>query len=314
LGNIFRKLNKVVIAGGSGFLGQVLSKDLVGKGFQVIVLTRGLNAFKDGIEFIHWNGKKLGVWRDYLEGASALINLTGKTVQVKHNEPNKREILESRVNSVRVLKEAIEGCVNPPKVFVQASGISIYKSVETPSDESSLWGDDFLAEVSKSWEGEIEKGGAPNVRIVVFRFGIALGVEGGAFPILKNLTKYFLGSAIGSGDQGMSWFHVDDFKRLVNDVISDSSYSGVYNCCSPHPVSNSDFMRSMRKAMKRPWVPKVPRFIVMGVSGLGLGANPSIALDGVYCLPKRLQENGFKFQFEKLDDAIEDLLKKQKDS
>lgn len=301
-------MDKVIIAGGSGFLGQVIAKSLVKRNFEVVVLSRGSEKIENGVRFIQWDGSNLGEWTKQLEGAKALINLTGKTVQVSHNTKNKKEIIESRVNSVRVLNAAIIKSNIPPKVYIQASGISIYKPTNKFSSEPSEQASGFMADVVKLWEGEMNDDVRELTRVITLRFGIALGNEGGAFPLLKKLTKLFLGSSLGSGKQGMSWFHVEDLSRFVISAFSNEKIKGTYNFCSPNPVSNSSFMRLMRKLMNRPWAPRVPSFAVRLIGVLGLGVNPSIALEGVFCSSQKLEKSGFEFKYKMLDEAIEDLL------
>jgi uncharacterized protein (TIGR01777 family) len=298
---------RVVIAGGSGFLGQALARALVGKGCEVVVLSRGASQHSNGIRQLHWDGKMVGEWADSIDGAQAIVNLTGRSVNCRHTSEHRREIMDSRVDSVRVLGEAIARCAQPPPVFVQASSLAIYGDPgDRWCDEDAPHADGFSEEVCKRWEGEFEKVDSPGLRKVVMRIGIVLDADKGALPVLARLTRFFLGGRVGNGRQYISWIHVTDLVRLFVEAIQRSDLSGVFNVTGPNPVTNAEFMRELRRALHRPWSPPVPGWAT-GIGAFFMRTEPSLALTGRRCGPKRFLESGFHFEFPDLRRALADL-------
>lgn len=299
---------KIVIAGGSGFLGMIAAHYFKDLGYDIIILSRSKSIIKDNIRFLQWDGNTISDWTLSFEDAEAVINLTGKSINCIHTPENKKEIIESRVNSVRVIQEAILGCKNPPKVYIQVAGISIYGDKLEQCDEDSNFGTDFLAEVSKLWEAEVAKQPLPATRKVILRMGIALGKNGGALQPLIKVTKLFLGGSVGSGKQYLSWFHTNDFKSVLDFAIQNRQIEGAYNFCSPNPVTNAEFMKTLRKCLHRPWAPPAPAFAVKIVAKLFLKTEGYLALISNNSIPKRLLQQGFKFQYTDLTKALEDLV------
>jgi uncharacterized protein (TIGR01777 family) len=298
---------RVVLAGGSGFLGQALAKALVGKGYQVVVLTRGAHREGTAIRYLHWDGETLGDWSQSVEGAKALVNFTGRSVNCRHTPEHRREIMESRVNSVRVLGEAVSRCTQPPEVWVQAGSLAIYGDPDDLwCDEDAPHADGFSEDVCKRWEGEFEKIQTPGVRKVVMRIGIVLDANSGALPVLARLTRFFLGGRVGHGRQYVSWIHVADLIRMFVDAIERPEISGVFNVTGPNPVTNAVFMRELRRVLHRPWSPPVPAWATR-IGAFFMRTEPSLALTGRRCRPKRFLENGFQFEFPELRGALADL-------
>ncbi len=301
---------RVILAGGSGFLGESLTNFLLGRGYEVTVLSRGKEGFKDGAEFIRWDGKNMDArWVDRIDGSCAVVNFTGKSVNCIYTEKNKREIIESRLDSVRVLKEAVLNAEQPPPVFVQAGSLAIFGDTEEVCDEESPLADGFSPEVCKLWEGEFFSGDRlPHTRQVLLRIGFALGRGGGALEPLVKLARMGLGGTIGSGRQYISWLHIDDLNSMFLNAIEDPEYSGVYNATGPHPVRNKEFMQTLRKVLNKGWSPPAPSPFVKAGAYLFMRAEPELALTGRNCVPKRLQDNGFAFQYTDLEKALRDLV------
>jgi hypothetical protein len=298
---------RVIIAGGSGFLGQSLAKVLLGKGCEVVILSRGAHREGSGIRQLHWDGKTLGDWSQAIDGAKAIVNLTGRSVNCRHTPENRREIMESRVNSVRVLGEAIASCNQPPEVFVQAGSLAIYGDPgDRWCDEDAPHAEGFSEEVCKRWEGEFEKVQAPGMRKVVMRIGIVLDRDQGALPVLARLTRFFLGGRVGNGRQYVSWIHIADLLRMFLEAIERPELSGVFNVTGPNPETNAEFMRELRRALHRPWSPPVPAWATR-IGAFFMRTEPSLALTGRRCRPKRFLENGFQFEFPELRGALDDL-------
>lgn len=298
---------RVILAGGSGFLGQSLAKVLVAKGSEVVVVGRGAPGILGAIRQEHWDGRTLGEWAGLLDGAKAVVNLTGRSVNCRHTPENKREIMESRVDSVRVLGEAISHCHEPPEIFVQASSLAIYGDPgDRWCDEDSPHAEGFSEEVCKQWESAFAQVHAPGMRKVVMRIGIVLATDQGALPVLARLTRWFLGGKVGHGRQYISWIHINDLTNMFLAVIERADLAGAFNVTSPNPMTNAEFMRELRRALHRPWSPPVPAWATRIGAGL-MGTEASLALSGRRCRPKRFLESGFHFEFPDLRDALADL-------
>ncbi|GGH78754.1 uncharacterized protein (TIGR01777 family) [Pullulanibacillus pueri] len=298
----------VVLAGGSGYLGQSLSRYLKEGGYSVVVLTRGMERFEKGIHYVHWDGQTLGHWIDVINGSYALINLTGKSINCLYNEKNRSEIIRSRVDSVNVLHECVLNCENPPEIFVQAGSIAIFGDTKIPCDEDAPYGNGFSAEVCKQWEASFFGMDLPQTRQVMLRIGIVLGDGGGALEPFKKLTRFYLGGTIGSGKQYISWVHLDDLMRLFMQSLEDSAFIGVYNMTAPKPVPNKIFMQTLRKVMKKGWAPPTPAPFVKLGAYLVMRTDPSVALEGMHVIPKRILDQGFVFKYPQLESALKNLL------
>jgi uncharacterized protein (TIGR01777 family) len=297
---------RVIIAGGSGFLGQALAKALLGKGYEIVILSRRPHREGTGIRQLHWDGKTLGDWSQAIDGAKAVVNLTGRSVNCRHTPENRCEIMESRVDSVRVLGEAIARGNGPPEVFVQASSLAIYGDPgDRWCDEDAAHATGFSEEVCERWEGEFEKVQAPGMRKVVMRIGIVLDRDQGALPVLARLTRFFLGGRVGNGRQYVSWIHIADLTRMFLEAIERPELSGVFNLTGPNPATNAQFMRELRHALHRPWSPPVPAWATH-IGAFLMRTEPSLALTGRRCRPKRFLENGFQFEFPDLRGALDD--------
>jgi uncharacterized protein (TIGR01777 family) len=298
---------RVILAGGSGFLGKLLSKYLTEQGYDVIVLTRHPNQSAGAVKEIHWDGRTLGPWAEHLNGARAVVNLAGKSVNCRYTPDNRREINESRVNSVRVIGEAIRASPNPPPVLVQAASLAIYGDAgDRWCDENTSPGSGFPVETCLLWEKAFEESPTPQTRRVILRIGFVLGKSGGALQTLARLAKLGLGGTVGNGRQFISWIHCLDMNRLFTYAIEQVQMSGAFNATGPQPVTNAEFMRELRRAVHRPWSPPAPSWAVHIGSRL-MGTEASLALTGRRCAPKRLQENGFNFKFSAVREALAEI-------
>lgn len=302
-------MKRVILAGGSGFVGQALAPILVAKGYEVVVLGRSVVHRKDGVDYLQWDGKTVGTWSSALEGAEAVVNLTGKNINCRHTPENRREIIRSRVDSVRVLGDAIANCTTLPKVFAQASGVGYYGDTgDQVVKEGAPPGSDFPAEVCRQWEGAFNALDLRATRKVVLRLGMVLGRDGGALPILEKLTRWFLGGAVGNGRQFLSWIHVTDLIQMFVSAIEQPDLTGVFNATAPAAVTNGEFMRELRRALHRPWSPPVPALFVRAGAWL-MGSEGDLALLSSRCAPRRFLERAFQFQFPTLREAFANLYK-----
>jgi uncharacterized protein (TIGR01777 family) len=300
---------RVVLAGGSGFVGQILARELLRQGWEVVVLTRNLREREDdGIREVEWDGEHVGEWIQHLEDAEAVINLTGRNINCRHTPENLREILESRVNPVRAIAEGIEHVQRPPRLWLQAGAIGFYGNRHDEwCNERTSNGGGRLAEVCRRWEEAFFAVSAPKTRRILFRLGIVLGRDGGALPLLAHYTKWFLGGAAGSGRQYVSWIHPADLNRMFLRALEFENYlAGTYNAVAPNPERNAAFMRTLRRTLYRPWCPPAPAWAVQLGSRL-THMEASLALDGCRCMPKRFLESGFEFKFPDLPGALEEI-------
>ena len=296
---------KVVLAGGSGFLGRSLAKVLEARGYEPVILTRSPRP--GPTREVAWDGRSVGPWGSELEGAAALVNLTGRSVDCRYTPENRREILASRLDSVRVLGEALARCTLPPPVWVQAVSLAILgNSGDTPRDEDSPPGEGFSVDVCRQWEAACAALRLPATRLVLLRIGFALGRDGGALDKLARLTRRGLGGTVGPGQQYISWLHIEDLDALFLRAIENPSMHGVYNATGPSPVTNAEFMRTLRHVLHRPWSPPAPAWAVRLFARL-MGTEADLALNGRRGLPRRLQEEGFVFRHTDLTRALEDL-------
>lgn len=289
----------LVLAGGSGFLGQALKAHFEHLGWTVSVLSR-----QPGIGAVVWDGKTVGKWCEALEGADAVINLCGVPITRKWDEEGMKLIVSSRVDSTAAIRLGIESCSQPPKVWVNASATGIYgdRGDEVLDEMSALGADsEFMVRCCKAWEAEVES----TVRTVKLRIGVVLGHGGGAYPILSKLAKAFIGGHVGTGQQFMSWIHLDDLVRLFHWSV-DTEVSGVVNGTAPEPRTNAELMAALRKSLGRPWAPPAPGFALKLMTALG-GPESEPVLQGQRVLPRVALDGGFEFKFPTLQDALEEL-------
>lgn len=299
---------KVILAGGRGFLGQALGRALAAAGEEVVVLSRDP---RDGAPFreVLWNGETGGAWAAELEGAAALVNLAGRSINCVHSLENSREILESRLNAVKALNRGYARAKHPPPVWVQCSATGFYGNAGDRFCEEALpSGPGFLAEVCRQAEEAFAALDLPGVRRVVLRLGPVLDTQTGPFPPLLGLARKFLGGAAGSGRQFLSWIHRDDAVAAFVAAVTRPELSGVYNLCAPGAVTNAEFMRELRAAVGRPWCPPAPEFVVRFVAAHHFHTDGNLALHGQRCTPQKLLATGFKFAHPAVGAAIRHLL------
>jgi len=298
---------RVVIAGGSGFIGKALARALAGREYEVVVLTRSPDASPKtlGVTHVAWDGKTLGEWTRHVDRSVAVVNLAGKNVNCRYTPANLKEIDDSRVEAVTVMGEAIRRCGEPPRVLVQASTTAIYGDAgDRWCDESTPPGEGVPPTTASKWERAFDAQPTPLTRRVVLRISFVLGPGGGVLRMLSNLTRCFIGGRVGSGKQYISWIHVDDLVRLIVGAIEDDTMRGTYNAATPNPVTNDEFMRTLRRVCRRPWSPPVPEWAVR-FGCFVLRTEPVLALTGRRASVKRLEEAGFPFVYPHFEQALE---------
>jgi uncharacterized protein len=255
---------------------------------------------------VHWDGKTIGPWTDSLEGAVAVLNVVGESVFTHWTEEKKQRLMSTRVEPTKLIGEAIKRCKKPPAMWVNASAVGYYGSTQQPANEWSPPGADFLAQICQNWEAAQEDAQTPNTRKCSARIGFVLGRDGGGFPILRRLTKLFLGSAQGAGKQYCAWVHVDDVAGAFRFCI-ERHLEGPVNIVGPEPVTNAALMRLLRRKLHRPWVPNVPKLFLEIGSAFALPP-VEVTLSSQRVVSERLRSLEYPYRFPTLDGAIDDLL------
>lgn len=303
---------RIVIAGGSGFLGRSLAKHLSAAGAEVVILSRRTSPVAGGARWVEWDGRTPGAWREQLDGAAGLVNLAGRTVDCVKSPDHCDEILRSRVEATRVLGDACRAMKSPPRVWVQMGTAHIYGDPpEVWCDEDSAFGYGLAPTVGRAWEEAFAEAAQPGVRRVVLRTSFVLGRDGGAMARLAGLVRLGLGGRIGNGRQGMSWIHEADMNRLFERALTDEGMEGAYIATAPGPVSNAEFMRELRRAMRMPIGLPAAAWMVRIGAPLLMRTDPELAIYGRYCVSKRLKEEGFEFRFPELRAALEDVCRRK---
>jgi len=305
-------MKKVVIAGGTGFLGKMLRAHFTQCNYQVVVLSRSTHRGADNISYVKWDGENLGKWKNEMEGAHALINLCGKSVDCRYTERNKKQIYDTRLKSTKILGKAIKDCENPPKVWINSSSATIYRHAEDRDmdEETGEIGTGFSVDVCQKWENTFFDSITPGTRKVALRIAIVLGKESGALQPLRNLATIGFGGRQGNGSQYFSWIHEKDFINSVNFIVENKELSGVYNVAAPNPVKNVQFMSILKKALKIPFgVPMHKWMLEMGA--LIIRTETELILKSRRVVPKKLIEEGYKFQFPNLEKALSNLVHKE---
>ncbi|MCJ8288737.1 MAG: TIGR01777 family protein [Crocinitomicaceae bacterium] len=302
-------MKRIIITAANGFLGDNLCTHFA-KSYEVIALVRTLLPDKENITYVKWDGKTLGDWKSYFDDAHALINLAGRSVDCRYHEENKRLILQSRLESTKVLAEAIEGCKVKPTIWINSASATIYAhSLEKPNSESKhVIGSGFSVDVCQKWEKSFFEFSHADVRQVALRTTIVLGKDGGAFPIMKKMVKLFLGGKQGNGNQMISWIHIDDFKKAVDHVLSHKDIKGVINIGSPNPVQNVAFMRELRSACKRTFGLPAPKWL-LNFGARIIKTETELILKSRFIQPEKLIQTGFEFDYPTIDSAMSHLVK-----
>lgn len=299
-------MKTIIIAGGTGFLGQVLENYFTVINYKVKILTR--NPIKTN--HIYWNAKGLGDWKEELENVEALINLTGKSVDCRYTKANKKLIHDSRINSTNLLGLAINLCKNPPKTWFNSSTATIYRHSlnKQMTEKNGEIGEDFSMNIAKSWEQSFYNITNPKTRKIALRTSIVMGKNGGALKPLKTLTKFGLGGKQASGKQKVSWIHEVDFARAIDFLLKDENLNGNFNLSVIKPTDNYTLMKTMRKVLKMPIGINHPIWSLKFGAKL-IGTEAELILKSRNVIPKKLLDNGFEFKYDTIETALNNLLK-----
>jgi uncharacterized protein (TIGR01777 family) len=304
---------RIVIAGGSGFLGISLTHYLTNSGWTVVILSRSRPRVDGPWEYVPWDARSLGTWSRTLDGASGLVNLAGRSVDCIKTPDHQDEIIRSRTEATRALGLAVRSVDQPPPIWVQMSTAHIYGDPpRLICTEDSPLGVGLAPLVGQAWEREFASSILPSQRGIVLRTSFAIGANrgagGGALARLRTLVRWGLGGPVGSGAQGMSWIHETDLNRLFELALTNSRMTGTYIASSPHPVSQREFMRTLREVMGVPIGLPAYAWMVRIGAPLLMWTDPELALYGRYVVSKRLHDEQFDFHFPQLKEALRDLL------
>jgi uncharacterized protein (TIGR01777 family) len=307
---------KVVIAGGSGFLGSLLAGRFHEDGVEVVVLSRRPTPTPWRVAV--WDAQSVGGWAAELDGADVVINLTGRSVNCRYTPANRDQILRSRVDSTSAIRKAIALAATPPRVWLQMSTATIYAHrTDAPNDEFSgiIGGSErdapgtwrFSIDVARQWESAVASAALTRTRRVILRSAMVMGPQpGGPFAMLKKLVQVGLGGRAASGRQYVSWIHYRDFVRAIEFLVENDNLSGIVNLAAPEPVPNAAFMRAIREACGvRPGLPATRWMLALGA--WVLRSETELILKSRRVVPARLLERGFEFRFPSWPEAARDL-------
>jgi len=309
---------KIVIPGGTGQIGALLCRAFSATNDEVVVLSRN-PVPRSLYRSVQWDGRSLCGWTQELEGADVVINLAGKSVNCRYGKRNRCEIMDSRVDSVRAIRAAIERAKQPPRIWLQAATATIYAHrLDAPNDEfrGLIGGDEpdapetwrFSIDVAKAWESAVsDSKPLANTRTVIMRSAMTMSPDrGGIFAHLLGLVRFGLGGRAGNGRQFVSWIHESDFVCAVRLLIDNEELSGSVNICSPNPLPNSEFMRELRRAWGiRIGLPSSKWMLEVGA--FFMRTETELILKSLRVMPARLLQHGFKFQFPHWRDAANEL-------
>ncbi|MYL50038.1 TIGR01777 family protein [Halobacillus litoralis] len=295
-------MKKVVLAGGTGFIGEHFQKRFKDLGYEVNVISRSQG-------YIHWEDRA-GIIKA-LEKADLLINLAGKSVNCRYNAKNKNEIMISRVLTTNILGEAVQKCDHPPEVWLNSSTATIYRHAEDRpmTEEKGEIGNGFSVDVATNWEDHFFAFQTPNTRKAALRTAIVLGEEGGVMTPYKNLVRFGLGGPQGSGKQMFSWIHVEDLFRICLFLKENPELEGVFNCAAPNPVTNEELMRLLREKSDRSFGLPAPKWMLEIGSAI-IRTETELVLKSRWVIPQRLEEEGFTFQYPVLDQTLGEIISK----
>lgn len=302
-------MDTLIIAGGSGFLGQVIANHFKPKTNRIIILTRSQSHIKNGFEYVNWDAKTMTGWEKHFENADVLINLTGKSVDCRYNETNKNLIYTSRIDSTQILGKAIAQCLSPPKVWFNSSTATIYAhSMNKQNDEfTGDIGEGFSVNIAKSWEKAFFSFKLKNTRQIALRTSIVLGKDGGALQPIVKMTKLGLGGKQGNGKQKVSWIHEVDFVRSIDFLIENTALDGTINIVASEPTTNNKLMKTIRRSLNIPFGIMSPKWLLEFGARI-INTETELILKSRNVIPTRLTQAGFKYQYPELDKAINHLL------
>ena len=303
-------MGRLVLAGGTGILGQLLIPSFLEKGYEIVVLTRQVQCISkhENVKYVYWDGRQSGEWTNYLDGADVLINLSGERIDRRFTKKNRFLLEKSRIEPTLALGEAISRLSEPPDIWINFSGVSIFAGVSIISDEySHSYGHGFLADLTKKWEEAFAVYDTPKTSKIILRISPVLTERGGLFASLYPLAKWGLAGTVGSGKQYVSWIHQEDFVRLLHWLIGGEKKQDIYHACAPGVISNQQLMQELRNASGvKVGLPLSTVFAKIGAYLQGI--DPSLLLETTPVVSTRLVEEGFQFKYPHIAGALNQLV------
>ena len=306
-------MSKIVIAGGTGFLGTYLVKHFTqSMAHEVHILSRSHHTSRGNIHYHRWDGETLGNWTAALEGADILINLNGKSVDCRYTQKNRQLIYSTRINATNILGTALVRCSQPPKLWINASSATIYRHSDDKDmcEHNGEIGSGFSVDVCQKWEEAFFNHSRPGIRMIALRTGIVLSRNDGPLVPLQRLTQLGFGGHQGTGDQYMSWLHVQDFVNIVDFLIQRDQCKGVYNVTAPQPVTNTHVMKTFRKACRMPFGINLSKPL-LEIGAALINTETELLLKSRRVIPQRLLDEGYTFTYNSIEEALNDLCNKE---
>ncbi|WP_158826658.1 TIGR01777 family oxidoreductase [Mucilaginibacter lacusdianchii] len=303
------KYQKIILAGGNGYLGQVLAAYYAPLASEVVILSRTPKAQHGNIVTLVWDGKNEGDWMNSLNGADMLINLCGKNVNCRYTAKNRAEIIASRIEPTQLLGNVVNKLQQPPKLWINVTSATIYRHAEDFAQDEATGqiGYGFSIDVCREWEKAFFESQAPHTRKVALRMGIVLGRKDGVYPRLLNLVKCGLGGKQGDGKQYVSWVHEQDVATSTEWLLNHPEIDGVVNCTAPEAVTNAELMKILRQAYGVPFGIPTPTWL-LNIGARLIGTETELILKSRWVVPKHLLDSGYQFLFSKVDYAIKDII------
>ena len=312
---------RIVLPGGSGSVGELLAEHFHAQGDTVVVLSRTPRARPWTV--LPWDGVHEGPWVDALDGADAVIGLSGRTVNTRSTPEHRREIYDSRIGPTQLLSRVLRGLRNPPSVWLNASTATIYRhALDRPQSEAdgeigghepgvpAAW--QFSVKVGLDWEAALFDGDLPHTRRLALRTSLVMSPQPGSiFAVLSRLARLGLGGTNGKGTQRVSWMHAHDYVRAVDTMLREDAWDGVVNLAAPEAPPNREFMRTLRRAWHMPFGPPAPEWAIQ-VGTFLLRTEPELVLKSRWVYPGRLEREGFRFDFPDWASAAKDLVAKMR--
>lgn len=300
---------KVLITGGTGFIGVKLKNTLVEKGYQVHVLVRDVSKYSSSLQvkYFGWNTQSLTIDSNAFEGVEAIINLAGKNINCRWNTKNKQEILESRLRASKTLYNFLSTNSHQVKHILHASAIGIYpSSFHNQYDESQdEFNNAFLGSICQKWEKVNTSFEQLGIKNAFVRIGLVLDSKQGALPEMKKLVAFGIGNRLGTGKQYYSWIHQADLVRLMLHIV-ENQLEGIYNGVSSEPVTQFEFNNELAFVLKKSfWIPQIPSLLFK----IGLGERSQLLLDSQYVMNQKILDSGFTFQFTNVQAALKEIFK-----
>jgi len=303
------KYNKIVLAGGSGYIGKILIAHFKNITKEIIILNRSRNVTVGNVRYVNWDGKTIGEWRGELEGTDMLVNLCGKSVNCRYNEQNKKKILDSRIVPTKLLGDVIEELKMPPKLWVNVTTATIYRHAEDrPQDEvNGEIGSGFSVDVAKQWEAIFMRPTKVPTRKIALRMAMVIGKGDSVLKRLVNLAKCGLGGKQGDGKQYVTWIHEEDVASIMEWLLTHEDMSGAINCTAPGPIPNAQMMHLIQKACGVKIGLPAPKWL-LEFGALIIGTETELLLKSRWVMPTILLDSGYVFKYPTFEKALGNLL------